>query len=100
MSNESLDITPTKAGVRFAVRVKPKAAQSKIVGCSEGALEVRIAAPPVDGAANDALVRLLAKQLGVPRGRIAIVGGASSRHKRIEIEGVDAAALARLLAGG
>lgn len=98
MSEGKLDITPTKLGVRFAVHVKPRAAQNRIVGCSDGVLEVRVAAPPAEGAANDALVRLLAKALGVGRSRIEIVGGKSSRHKRVEVDGVDGQTLQQLLA--
>ena len=59
----------------------------------DGALKVRVTAAPVDGAANDALVRLIADTLRVPRGRVHLVTGAANRRKLIEIEGVDAAVL-------
>jgi uncharacterized protein YggU (UPF0235/DUF167 family) len=56
-----------------------------------GALRVRVAAPPVDGAANDALIRLLADALAVPRAQVRLVAGASGRRKLIEIDGLDPA---------
>jgi len=59
----------------------------------DGQLRARVAARPVDGAANEALIRLLAAELGVARGRISIVGGATARLKVVEIEGFDAAAI-------
>ena len=59
----------------------------------DGQVRARVAARPVDGAANDALIRLLAAELGVARGRISIVGGASARVKVVEIDGLDAAAI-------
>jgi uncharacterized protein len=63
-----------------------------------GAILIRLAAPPVDGAANDALIAFLAHTLDLPRRNIAIVSGAASRDKRVQIEGIDAeAARSRLL---
>jgi uncharacterized protein (TIGR00251 family) len=82
--------------VRFAVRVQPRASQTEIVGEYNGAIKVRLTAPPVEGAANDALVDLLAKELGVARRDIRIVSGASSRSKTIEVAGVDPASVQRL----
>lgn len=75
----------------FAVRVVVRASRSAIAGEREGVLHVRIAAPPVDGAANKELVRLLARALGVPPRDIEIVSGASSRHKRVRVRGVELA---------
>jgi len=77
----------------LVVRAKPRAKKSKILGYKEGELEVALAAPPVDGAANEELVRVLAEALGVPARAVSIERGASGRHKRVRIEGVDAAAL-------
>lgn len=71
----------------FAVRVVPRASQSRVVGEHDGALRVRIAAPPVDGAANEELIRTLAKAFEVPRSSVQIVSGASSRLKQISIAG-------------
>ena len=84
--------------VRFDVRVQPRASRSEVVGVHGGALKVRLQAPPVDGAANDALIALLAESLGVARGRIRIVAGAASRAKVVEVEGVEAARVERLAA--
>lgn len=67
------------------VRVVPRASRSEIVGFHDGALKVRIAAPPVDGAANAELVKLLAKQFGVAKSDVEIIGGQASRNKRIRI---------------
>jgi uncharacterized protein YggU (UPF0235/DUF167 family) len=57
----------------------------------DGALRVRVSAPPVDGAANAALVRVVAEALGIAKGRVRLVVGATARHKLIEIEGVEPA---------
>jgi len=83
--------------VRFDVRVQPRASRSEIVGEYDGAIRVRLSAPPVDGAANDALVDLLARELSVARRNIAIVSGASSRNKSVAVAGVDVASVERLL---
>jgi len=83
--------------VRFDVRVQPRASRSEIVGEYDGAIRVRLSAPPVDGAANDALVDLLASELSVVRRNIAIVSGASPRNKTVAVAGVDVASVERLL---
>ena len=72
--------------VTFDVRVVPRASKSEIVGEHDGSLKVRITAPPVEGAANAELIRLLAKSFGIPRSNVSIVGGESSKKKRIKIE--------------
>ncbi len=84
----SITIRSVARGVRFDVRVQPRASRSEIVGEQEGALRVRLAAPPVDGAANDALIELLADLLDVPKCDIRIVAGATAKRKVIEAEGV------------
>ena len=80
------------------VRVVPRASRSEIVGEHDGALRVRLAAPPVDGAANEELVRLLARKLGVSRNAITITSGHSSRLKQLRIMGTGPDAL-RVLQG-
>ena len=86
--------------VRFQVRLQPRASRDEITGVVDGVLRVRLHAPPVDGAANDALVAFLADRLAVPRRGVRIVTGATSRTKMIEVEGVSRAAVARLAEEG
>jgi len=78
---------------RLAVRLTPRGGADRIEGVGEdGTLRVRVSAPPVDGAANEALCRLVAAELGVARSRVGVIAGAGSRRKVLEIEGVDAGA--------
>jgi len=78
--------------VRFDVRVQPRASRTAVGGAHGGALRVRLSAPPVDGAANAALVDALADALGVPRRAVRIVAGATSRGKVVEVDAGTAAA--------
>lgn len=71
----------------FKVRVVPRASRSELVGEHDGALRVRIAAPPVDGAANDELVRLLARAFDVPRSAIEIAAGHAAKLKTVRVAG-------------
>jgi uncharacterized protein (TIGR00251 family) len=82
----AIDESPT--GVAFAVRVTPRAGRTTIRGVRSGALLVRIAAPPVDGAANDALIAFLAKLFDRPKRDVTIVSGGASRDKRVAVSGV------------
>ena len=84
--------------MRVSVHVQPRAARSEIVGLHGAALKVRLQAPPVDGAANEALVALLADRLGVARRAVKVVAGASSRAKTVEVEGTTEAAVRALAA--
>jgi uncharacterized protein (TIGR00251 family) len=86
------------AVVRVAVHIQPRASRSEIVGVHGAALKVRLQAPPVDGAANEALVTLLAEQLGVPQRSVRVVAGATSRAKTVEIVGSTEAAVRALAA--
>ena len=88
------------ASIRVHVHVQPRASRSEVVGTHGAALKVRLLAPPVDGAANEALVTLLAGELGVPRRDVRIVHGATSRTKVVEIEGTTADAIRALAAHG
>ena len=92
-----LSLAERCGGVRFAVRVQPRASRSEVAGVLGDALKVRLQAPPVDGAANAALVDFLADALGVPRRAVRIVAGESSRSKVVEVDGVLPAAVERLL---
>jgi uncharacterized protein (TIGR00251 family) len=79
----------TKDGaVRVEVRAKPRAHKSRVVGVRDGALEVALAAPPVDGAANEALVETLAKACGVAKSAVTLVRGASGRSKLLAVTGL------------
>lgn len=92
-------VTPRGAGVRFAIHVQPRSKHPGIDGVHGDALRVRVHAPPVEGAANDAVVQVLAAALGVPARAVRIAAGASGRQKIVDVDGVDAAAaLSRLLA--
>lgn len=92
-----LDVRERGDSVRFAVRVQPRAARSTVEGVRDGALRVRLAAPPVDGAANEELVRLLARRLGVARRDVSIVGGVTSRSKLVDVRGVSVEAVRSLV---
>lgn len=80
-----LIITGSDGSLTFAVRVVPRASKSEIIGEHGEALKVRIASPPVDGAANEELIRLFAKKFAVSKSDIEILTGQSSKNKRIKI---------------
>jgi uncharacterized protein len=73
---------------RITVRVHARARREEIAGERDGALIVRVTAPPVDGRANDAVRKLLAKRLGIVPGRVSVVRGATARDKLVEIDGM------------
>jgi hypothetical protein len=75
---------------RFAVHVQPRAKRTEVTGLHGAAVKIRLAAPPVAGAANEALRRFLAERLCVPRAAVRVVAGLSSRDKLIEVDGLDA----------
>ena len=81
------------------LHVQPGAKQTGIAGMHGEALKIRLAAPPVDGKANDCLMAYLAKTLGVPKSRITLDAGASSRSKRLRIHGLPPAQIAGKLSG-
>jgi len=88
VSARGLRVHRVADGVRFTVRVQPRASRSEIAGMHGDAIRVRLTAPPVEGAANDALVILLAETFRIPRRAITIVSGASSRTKLVQLAGV------------
>jgi uncharacterized protein (TIGR00251 family) len=95
----ALDLRDTGAGLTLRVRVQPRASRDALSGEREGALVVRLTAPPVEGAANEALARFLGKALGVPPSAVRVVSGAAGRNKVVSVAGLDAAtARERLLA--
>jgi len=87
--------------VRLKLRVIPRSRVDEIVGVREdGALHVRVMAPPHEGRANEAVLRLLSRSLGLPLASVRLKGGASSRDKWVELDGIDAAELGRRLKQG
>jgi uncharacterized protein (TIGR00251 family) len=79
---------PRLGPLRFTVHAKPRAKKSAILGVANEELDMALAAPPVDGAANDELVRSLSDALGLPKRSVVIVRGESSRHKLVEVSGL------------
>lgn len=84
---------------RLSVRLVPRASRNEIAGFEGETLRVRVTAPPVEGRANRALVRLLAKRLGVPRGAVRVVAGQASRQKLVAVDGLGDAELRGRLEG-
>jgi uncharacterized protein (TIGR00251 family) len=74
----------------FKIQVVPRSARSEVVGEHNGSLRIRVAAPPVEGAANDEVIRLLAKAFKVPRRAVTILTGHNARLKQVSIGGVPA----------
>src|SRR3954447_17409022 len=85
-----LNLQERDGSVTFEVCVIPRSSKSEIVGELDGTLKIKLKAPPVDGAANDELVRLIAKELEMPQSSIEIVSGHSSKKKRVCVNGVSA----------
>jgi uncharacterized protein (TIGR00251 family) len=94
-----ITFTENEKSVIFAIRVIPRASRSEIVGEFDGSLKVRISAPPVDGAANAEVIRLLAKEFGVARSSVSIVSGETSKAKCVRVEGGTAKQLQELAGG-
>jgi uncharacterized protein (TIGR00251 family) len=83
--------------VALSVRIQPRASKNEVIRREDGGIKIRLTAPPVDGAANEALVRFLADTFSVSKSRVAIVSGHTSRDKIVRIEGVGKADAERLL---
>lgn len=92
-----MDVEERDGRVRFSVRVSPRASREAVIGVHDGAIKIALTAPPVDGAANAALIAFLARALDVPKRAVTIVSGASSKQKIVEIAGVDAARVRGLI---
>jgi uncharacterized protein YggU (UPF0235/DUF167 family) len=90
-------IVETPGGVRLQLRVIPRASSTALAGTRDGRIVLRVTAPPVDSAANDAVVAALAKWLDVPRGAVRVAAGATSRNKVVDVRGVTAARARQLL---
>lgn len=83
--------TAIAGGVRFAIHVQPRARRPGVDGTHGAALRVRVGAAPVDGAANEAVVAVLAETLGVPKRHVTIISGHSARAKVVEVSGLTVA---------
>ena len=81
-------IDATRTGIRLTIHVQPRAASDQVVGLHGDAIKIRLAATPIDGAANQALIGLLSKRLAVPRATLRIAAGTSARRKIVEAGGV------------
>jgi len=81
-------IERTATGVRIRLHVQPRASRSELAGRHGDAIKVRLTAPPVDGAANEALLQFLAVRLQVPRSALSLVSGGSGRSKVVAIEAI------------
>lgn len=95
-----LELKEQAGAVVVLVRVQPRASRNAVEGVHGGALKVRLTAPPADGRANQACCRLLADQLKIPLSAVRILGGERSRTKRVELRGVTAEEVRKLVAGG
>ena len=93
----TLDARQDGDAVVFSVRVAPRASRSAVLGTHDGALKVALTAPPVDGAANAALIAFLAKALRVPKRDVVLEQGDTSRTKRFRVQGATLAQLATLI---
>ena len=89
---------PSPPSALLRVRLTPRAARERLAPGPDGGLVAHVTAPPVDGAANEALVELLARELGVGRRNVRVIAGAASRSKVIEVEGVASARVRALAA--
>lgn len=94
----SLAVTTVGDSVRLTVHVQPRASRTELAGMHGSALKVRLHAPPVEGAANDELVRFLASELGIAKRDVTIISGHSSRGKTVQLDGISAARVQSLVA--
>ena len=86
----ALIVQETKAGAVLSVYIQPKASRTECMGIHGDAIKIRVAAPPVDGAANDELIRFLACRLSIPVTSVEIIAGVGARHKRVFVKGAGA----------
>ena len=94
---DQFEVQESQGEARFAVRVQPRASRNSIEGVRNGALVVRVTAPPAEGQANDAVARLLAARLNVPKSAVRILAGERGRTKRVAVRGATAAQVRALL---
>jgi len=88
-----IHLTESKKGLTFNIHVTPHASRAEITSIQDGALKVRVTAPPVEGAANEACIKLLAQELGLKKSQMAIAAGAKSRKKTVTVKNISKADL-------
>jgi uncharacterized protein (TIGR00251 family) len=88
MTEHDLLIRRIPDGLQIRLHVQPRAKRCEISGVHNGALKIKVTAPPVDDAANRAVIEYLADRLGIPRSRLSILSGARSRNKILDIKGM------------
>lgn len=88
-----IDFTEKDGTLIFSVRVIPRSSRSEIIGEYDGALKVKLSSPPVDGAANAELIKLLAKEFRVPRSQVELLSGQTSKLKQVRVSGVKTGAV-------
>lgn len=94
----TLEIRSHKTGIQFAAAIQPRGSRNQILGIHNHSLKIKLTSPPVDGAANQACIKFLAKAFGISPSRISIVKGETSRNKTIQLEGIDPKAFMNTLA--
>lgn len=92
-------IRDIEGGIRLTIRVQPRASRTEVAGLQGEAVRIRLAAPPVDGTANEELIRFLSKLLKVPQSAIALIRGKTARQKVVEVRGISGASASHLLEG-
>ncbi len=85
----TLELKPYKAGIQFAAAIQPRASRNQILGIHNHCLKIKLTSPPVNGAANQACIKFLAKAFGISPSRVSIVKGETSKNKTIQFEGMD-----------
>jgi hypothetical protein len=90
-------LRPQPDGVLLSVKLQPRASANEIADALGNELRIKVTAPPVDAAANEALVKLLAQHLDCPRNRVELVRGHTSRHKTVKLYGITAADVVKSL---
>ena len=85
----TLELKPYKAGIQFAAAIQPWASRNQILGIHNHCLKIKLTSPPVNGAANQACIKFLAKAFGISPSRVSIVKGEISKNKTIQFEGMD-----------
>ena len=96
---QTILIRETKNGLSFDIHVNPHASRADIAGISEGLLKVKVTAPPVEGAANEACIKLLAKELGLKKSQMEIFVGTKSRRKTVIVKDITRAELEKKIQG-